>query len=660
MAIFQSILNFFQPGQGRRTSVTGGPGSYDSATERALAAATEIIEGASPLGFVRESFQEDLKDAFDVKSLGRAGYEPGALGKLKYSTLDLITNPVESAWETLNDAFKMDLPATSYLWKDTSNQIWKKYFASPDIWVDPNTRESVIPKSLQSGVLRWNEVTGVRGLRELREKKAIKENPGLVLMMGRRLEAYYASAGSPPPSFGGKSIASIISEADKSRIKVEKALSSAENYSERAEAFAKKGDLKSADRFWKAADVAWREADSEQTIYAKESKSYRSELITGFDVLASKDRDFAATPEGSFWRYWKYRNKTYSALNLMKKYKKDGLGGVLKDYVYDEIVSKLFKEDTWREYLYPPNAIAKLQEETVAKFLQPVLTRINNFRVFVTRVWDTVIKEPIKNILVRIGGKLGLRALGAALGSAIPVAGTAVGAFLGAVTQLIAESFIKKVTVPLLKILGYAFVGVIGCFGLFIVVVVVLISTGLSNISYPWEKAPTDIDCNQSATATHQCVASKDAVEDIADGWGGNTNPGENHVEECYSDVIAKSNSYGVDPRLAMATWLHESNASNYEMYKRLGEPAQDFGIPAQKGNGFTAQINSFLGFYNGSKSRFKSCYTGKSNAEGFFRAFCTAGREALGVGQCPNLTAAGEKCVADFMQVYNWINSCQ
>jgi hypothetical protein len=153
-------------------------------------------------------------------------------------------------------------------------------------------------------------------------------------------------------------------------------------------------------------------------------------------------------------------------------------------------------------------------------------------------------------------------------------------------------------------------------------------------------------------------VKSKSEVKSIADRWGANVNPDENHVNECYSDVIAKSKSAGVDPRIAMAIWLNESNASNYELYKRLGVPPEDFGIPSQKGKGFTVQINSFLGFYKSSHTTYASCYTGRSDSVGFFRAFCTAGRASFGVGSCPNLTSVGDECVNGYVGVYNTINA--
>ncbi|MDP1710407.1 MAG: hypothetical protein Q8L46_00475, partial [candidate division WWE3 bacterium] len=265
-------------------------------------------------------------------------------------------------------------------------------------------------------------------------------------------------------------------------------------------------------------------------------------------------------------------------------------------------------------------------------------------------------------------GRLGLKRLVAFLGKLVakligtlgntvgPGVAAAAGAILAFSTDLIVDA-----VGGLLKALGYLAGGLISCLILFGVGFVVLISIILANIPYPWEAGAgrLEIDCDQMATATDACVVSKEVVKGIADRWGPIVNPDENHVNECYNDVIAKLQAAGADPRVAMATWLNESNASNYELYERLGEPPQDFGIPSQAGNGFTAQITSFLNFYEQGPSTYPACYQGYGVVEGFFRTFCTAGREAYGVGTCPSLTPAGQDCVASYLGVYDMVSIC-
>ncbi len=401
-----------------------------------------------------------------------------------------------------------------------------------------------------------------------------------------------------------------------------------------AAAFESRGDTKRAASMRANAEFIQKNLNKDLGRWQSTSKGYRQ---TWIGEAASSIQARAAALEASYKQlstYLRNRNIRYGVHNFLTTLRKDGVGGVFREYAWKSFTKRLGS-------LYPPNAIRAFLKKT--PILKP-LQIVNQWRAQLTSL-------ALKGI-TQLARKLGLgRILGAALGSALPGAGTALGAVLGAVIQFAGEVVIEKLG-GVLKLVGYTIAGAMGCVMLVLVGFVILVSIILSDYS-----AAEGIDCDQTATATDACVASKAAVKNIADNWG--VGPG-NHVEECYNDVIAKSKEVGVDPRISMTIWLNESNASNYELYKRLGEPPQDFGIPARAGDGFTAQITTFLNFYKSSHQTYASCYQGYSDAEGFFRAFCTAGREEFGVGQCPNLTGEGEDCVDIYTGVYSSINRCQ
>ncbi len=185
--------------------------------------------------------------------------------------------------------------------------------------------------------------------------------------------------------------------------------------------------------------------------------------------------------------------------------------------------------------------------------------------------------------------------------AAVPATGP-LGPVIAAIINFVVTEIIIEKIGGVLKIVGYVLVGVLGCVMLTLIGFVVLLSIILSDVSYPWEKVSTEVDCNQSATATDSCVHSKSVIKGIADGWG----VGEgNHVEECYNDVIAKAKAAGVSPAFAMAIWLNESNASNYNV------SVEDFGVHSSSVRGFTAQIGKFLSYPDASPANYPQCFDG-------------------------------------------------
>jgi len=629
MAISQSISSFFLPSRRRR--IPTPPYAPQAApVVESLNSALAVVDSLDVSDEVKKNFETDLKDAFMVRADRRPGYEPGKGFPTGVNLIDLATKPIKTIQTTLEKSFDMGLPALNIAWAKTDEEVWQDLFKSG--WVDDQDRRVDIPISLQQAILRWNEATGVRGSRIAANQHGIMENPGLVFVMARRLNLHYSAI---PGATYDENILGKISN-------FQKIGEEAEKYVADIEGALARGD--------------WASADEIQKKWAENSRPYRDSVIQEFEFLSRDGNPLANTPEARFWRYRKLRDLHYSTLNILSTYKKDGLSGVAREYVWKSVIKSVFTENkgSLRYYLYPPHAIVKIQEETIGRLLKPVLNQLTKVQTWAKKIWSQTAGKFFKKALRWLGEKLGLKALGAVIGSALPVAGTAAGAIIGAVIQFAGELAIKKIVVPVFKIIAYsaaaAFFFMVGTVG-----IVVFIAIVLSNTPYPWETAALEIDCNQSATATSSCVLPKATVKGVADHWG--VGPG-NHVNECYSDVIAKSKAAGVDPRLAMATWLNESNASNYEMYERLGEPPQDFGIPAQAGNGFTAQITSFLNFVKQSKVNYPACYQGQSQAAGFYRAFCTVGREEFGVGTCSNLTDQGKKCVAKYLNVYSFVNA--
>jgi len=110
-----------------------------------------------------------------------------------------------------------------------------------------------------------------------------------------------------------------------------------------------------------------------------------------------------------------------------------------------------------------------------------------------------------------------------------------------------------------------------------------------------------DVDCDQSAPdVSLRGTRDKQAIFQLALNWvAGQTG---NHVLECYNDVVKRSQQAGVNPALSLWLWLHESNASNYNLSD------QDFGVVEAAGQGFVAQIT---GFFNRAKS---PVYSAKSS----------------------------------------------
>lgn len=99
-----------------------------------------------------------------------------------------------------------------------------------------------------------------------------------------------------------------------------------------------------------------------------------------------------------------------------------------------------------------------------------------------------------------------------------------------------------------------------------------------------------EINCDQSAPdIIIPGLFTKEQTHILALNWV-SQKPG-NHVIECYNDTVRRAQSSGVNMGLTIALWLHESNASNYD----LGY-LQDFGAywPGTF-PGYVAQITEYF-----------------------------------------------------------------
>jgi len=97
------------------------------------------------------------------------------------------------------------------------------------------------------------------------------------------------------------------------------------------------------------------------------------------------------------------------------------------------------------------------------------------------------------------------------------------------------------------------------------------------------------IDCDQNAPDIALSGAlNKQDTYVLALNWvGGQTGT---HALECYNDTVRRAREAGINAALTLWLWLHESNASNYNLGYLL-----DFGAASPAPVGYVAQINEFF-----------------------------------------------------------------
>uniref|UniRef100_A0A831Z0Q3 M23ase beta-sheet core domain-containing protein n=1 Tax=candidate division WWE3 bacterium TaxID=2053526 RepID=A0A831Z0Q3_UNCKA len=495
MAIFQNVFGFFLPNsrRRRRAAVGGGGPSTDPALGRVLEGIDDVLEGVNAPARVGEFIKSDLEDAFTAKSAKLPGYAPGVPAPVKISTFQLISDPVRTAIKAIGSTFKTEwkdlVPISDVISEEIDAAIWKYLYNR--VWVAPDGT-SVVPLSTQQAIKRWNsrKGTGVDVLRKL-AARAVEENPGVVLMMGRELQRYAAFA-NLPPTLAGYRFGDILKDAQWHQDVLARTLVEADK-------LAKAGNLRRANDLWDYADKIQKD-------FKTSSEPYRAELFRQFDVLVRRGSPLADTQAGQFWRFWKARNLHYSTLNFLKTYQKGGVWGVVKAYGWDRVKNfvKYSKATDW----------------VSAKILGPlglnkVVQALSNAQQVFKRLRNKLTKDVLKKLIEKLGLKSVLAWIGAAIGSIIlPGAGTTAGAIISAVAQFAVEYILSKLG-SIFKLVAYAVAGSFAVFILGAIAIVTLIAIVLSNTLYPWEQGGSaaaaqrfvriEIGACESAT---ECAAS--------------------------------------------------------------------------------------------------------------------------------------------------------
>lgn len=425
-----------------------------------------------------EILKDDLKAAFAIKAKPRPGYEPGAVRFAQFNLIDAITQPGKTAWRTISSVFEnRSRPSIPLLWTDAEDTIWRRAFAAAG--VDLMDRP-LVPRSLEDSILRWNEGARIRELRLIREKAAIRQSPGLTLMMTQRLREYYISSGARVPV--GLAPDRIISQAAEYESYIAGCLF--------------RGDWAGATELQVGKNPLHPVTGQPISSWAAISWPYRDELQKEFERvsrvggagISSAAWDLANSPEAQFWRYWKNRNLYFQTLNFLNTWKEKGFWGVVGEYVWKEFTKRAFAKGTWRYWLYPKNLIGEVVGWTAERVrLIALLNKLTDAKALFARTWRRLIATPLKKgfefvrdrIIRKAVGwlitKLGLRVLitkiGAWIGGLIgtivaPGIGSAIAAVLGAFVSFIGGIIGEKMMKPVLTGAVYLFAGSCGCLAL--------------------------------------------------------------------------------------------------------------------------------------------------------------------------------------------------
>jgi hypothetical protein len=165
----------------------------------------------------------------------------------------------------------------------------------------------------------------------------------------------------------------------------------------------------------------------------------------------------------------------------------------------------------------------------------------------------------------------------------------------------------------------------------------------------------TDVDCNQTATATDSCIHDIQTIASLASRWVSGA-PG-NNVNQCYNDVIARATSANINPALTMLIWLNESNASNYNI------TPYDFGVlDDSDACSFVNQINHFLGLPGFYRSVLPTCYSNPpmiTDLQGNFRSM-TDIEVFLAIFQSGDCDIpSGQSYALGLLDRWDWVSPC-
>lgn len=162
-----------------------------------------------------------------------------------------------------------------------------------------------------------------------------------------------------------------------------------------------------------------------------------------------------------------------------------------------------------------------------------------------------------------------------------------------------------------------------------------------------------EVNCDQAAPdISISKMIGKEAAYDLALRWS----PGltdvkkDNHVRECYNDVVRRAQNAGVNPAFALMIWINESNGSNYDI------SLQDFGINLKSLEGdFNKQIERFLQLPKSYKANYAKCFgKGLSDMEVFAYIFRVGYKEDK-EGKCVLSDQDGLVYYTNILDIWNW-----
>ena len=161
-----------------------------------------------------------------------------------------------------------------------------------------------------------------------------------------------------------------------------------------------------------------------------------------------------------------------------------------------------------------------------------------------------------------------------------------------------------------------------------------------------------NINCNQSAPESgFTKIMNKEKLYQLALNWVSGKKG--NHVLECYNDTVYRSKQAGVNVAMTLALWLHESNASNYD----LGY-LQDFGAywPSTY-PGYTAQITEYLSRAKNSNIYYKggSICKNRNDIKDDFQAWATVYKS----GKCDPNEQGAKQFYTEMMTTIDWVSDC-
>ncbi len=428
--------------------------------ERLMAGVDAFAREYDAPAWFADYLKADLQASFNVFE-ARSAYEPFAVAPVTVNLLAFATHPIATTMDTLAGTLGIEkgvlggfLPSFSL--SRTERETWLMRFTDAQGgWVDAQGNP-VVPRSLQDGVLSWASNTGVRVVRQLREKM-VEGTPGLAVLMASELQRIKVPV-------SGVNLSQFLAEAQVAEREISARLSAAERASEG-------GD-------WATADRLWGEAEKLQASWGKQHQAQQGAVISEFGRQLNDPRTgLASTAAGQFWVHWQKRKYYYSTLNLLQTFHAKGLRGVLYTYGYTALTKRLFAKGTWRYWLYPANVIGEIKSRAFGWLLKPILggltalkTRIARlkyelFTKHIANAFNKLVKIPVRKAVNWVLVKLGFKALGAAVGSVIPGIGNAVGAVIGAVVSFFAQVLVEKVAGSVLKGVLYVVGGAIVIIG---------------------------------------------------------------------------------------------------------------------------------------------------------------------------------------------------